>query len=111
MKGSTFANAIKLSSGKPVNELGLYCKWSAMHNDEQGLWKRQMKAAVMQGELDGEKAYWLVIDRMVACAVTRDLNEINEWLAAHGWKTEHKWYIEDNGMTEETWQMWNNGEE
>lgn len=38
---------------------------------------------------------------------TNDLNEIKRWLKEKGYKTVKRFYIEDCGMTEETWEEWN----
>lgn len=37
------------------------------------------------------------------------LEDIKAFLKANGFKTTHDWYVQDNGMSEETWKEWNKG--
>lgn len=37
------------------------------------------------------------------------LEEIKTFLKDNGFKTTHDWCVQDNGMSEETWQEWNKG--
>ncbi len=45
-------------------------------------------------------------DRL-ACIAHPDLEEIHAWLIEHGYKAEKDFYIQDYGMSEETWNEWN----
>lgn len=44
----------------------------------------------------------------VAAPIVLDKQEVLDWLKDKGYKTEKQWYLEDNGMDEETWDEWNN---
>lgn len=39
--------------------------------------------------------------------LTEDLEEIKTWLKEKGYKTTKQFYLEDYGMSEETWEEWN----
>lgn len=40
-------------------------------------------------------------------SLTTDLEEIKKWLDEKGYKTTKRFYTEDCGMSEETWEEWN----
>lgn len=90
-------------SGNTVKEIGKFSKWIEVYNG-----KLQWSNTLYEIEADGKTAYFLV-DSLgwVACVINPDKNDVMDWLKNHGYKTEKDWYIEDYGMSEETWNAWN----
>lgn len=57
----------------------------------------------------GNLVYVLVDNFDMWASDTATLEEIKAFLKDNGFKTTHDWYVQDNGMSEETWQEWNKG--
>lgn len=106
MKAMAFNAGIK-SVGGAVKEVAEYSKWHEQDADS----RIQVKMFVMKvdlGKVNGNVGYYLKDGMgMVASDVVLDINDIKCWLVDHGYKTVHDWYVQDYGMSEETWHEWN----
>ena len=91
------------ANGFAVKNLGEYCKWAEV---ERGKIQKTMTVYKVSG--NGIDAYFLSDSlNRVACELQKDKAEVFGWLKDHGYKPVKKWYIEDYGMSEETWNEWN----
>lgn len=98
------------SMGGTVKNLGTFMKWMELSNGGR------LSAKIMIYELKGgasDKTMYLLEDPLgyVLAPLQENKKEVMDWLRDHNYKTEHKFYIEDCGMTEELWKAWNTGEE
>lgn len=102
LKTATMIKSLK-ATGFTVRNLGEYCKWAEI---ECGRIQKSMTVYKVSG--NGIDAYFLSdsLDR-VACELQPDKTEVFGWLKNHEYKPVKKWYIEDYGMSEETWNEWN----
>lgn len=108
VSGGVFRKAIR-EAGGIVKELGEFSKWANLVNG--GRLQKTLTIYELGGR--GGKMYLVCdsLDRAV-CEMQFDKKEVFEYLKEHGWKTTKNWYMEDCGMSEETWNIWNgNGEE
>ena len=106
IKAMAFNAGIK-SVGGIVKEVAEYSKW---HEQDTGS-RIQVKMFVMKVDLskvNGSVGYYLKDGMgMVASDIVLGINDIKRWLVDHGYKTVHDWYVQDCGMSEETWREWN----
>ncbi len=95
-------------NGFTVKEVGTWCKWKDL--GDYGL--LQVKMDVYEVKND-TMTFYIIGDSLdrVAAPVIENKKEIMDWLKEHGYKTEKKWYMEDYGMDESTWNYWNGLEE
>lgn len=107
LKSSGFAAGVKAVGGT-VRTIGEYSKW---HELRDGSGRIQVTLDIVEVYIpsaDVKKAYYLRDTfGYMASIVCGDLKEVKQWLTDHGYKTIKQWYIEDNGMSEETWKIWN----
>lgn len=107
LKASCFNAGVKSVDGT-VKTLGEYSKWHNLKND---IGRIQVKMDIIEVYIPSsevKKVYYLKDELgYMASIVCGDLKEVKQWLADHGFKTIKDWYIEDNGMSEETWKIWN----
>lgn len=106
VKGGVFRKSIKDMGGQ-VKEIGEYSKWVDVAHG-----RIQNKITVY--ELNGTfQTMYLLCDNLdrAVCEMQTDKEEVMGYLKEHGWKTTKDWYIEDCGMSEETWNVWNGTEE
>ena len=91
------------SGGCKVGKVGEWCKWKEIYDGG----KVQLKMTVYEVKTGILTAY-LISDtlRMVAAPMVECKQEVLNWLKEHGYKPEKQWYIEDYGMSEETWDAW-----
>ena len=92
--------------GCTFKELGEYSKWKEVQDG-------RLQVTITIYELhkpDDTNNYYIVSDALgrLAADVQNDKAEVFDWLRTHGYKTTHDWYIEDYGMSENTWREWNN---
>ncbi len=92
------------SMGSKTKSVGEYCKWKELRMGS----RLQVKIEVFEVKNDNFCAY-MVVDsfRRVAAQLQPDKKEVLGWLKEHGYKPVKQWYLEDYGMTEETWNEWN----
>jgi hypothetical protein len=103
IKAANFTKPIK-DNGGTVREAGEYSKWK--HIDEYR--KVQVSFTILAMSANGNTAYILKDNMgMVASYPTQDINELKSFLAEKGFKPIKDWYIQDCGMSEETWKEWN----
>ena len=104
-------NAGLKTAGGVVREVAEYSRWHELQNGINAGSKVQIKMFIMKVDLSkvsGFIGYYLKDGMgMVASDSVTDINDIKCWLADHGYKTVHDWYVQDYGMSEETWREWN----
>lgn len=98
---STFRTA-----GYKTTNVGVWCRWK-----EYGGCKVQVKMTVYEVKANVPMACftaYLISDTLgrVAAPMVENKQEIMDWLKEKGYKPERQWYIEDYGMSEETWDAW-----
>lgn len=99
---ANFSKAIK-DAGGVVREIGEYTKWKHVSNG-----KLQVTFTIIEMKNAGNVGYVLKDNLgMVASLVTNDIDELKSFLAEKGFKPIKDWYIQDCGMSEETWREWN----
>lgn len=103
IKASAMTKVIK-DAGGTAKEVAEYSKW---HNiDEHS--RIQLTLIIVKMDSNGNTAYILKDNLgMLASFPTPDLDEIKTFLTEHGFKPIKEWYMEDCGMTEDTWNAWN----
>ena len=104
LKASAINKAIEEVCGTKAKTLEEYSRWKDLDNGS----RIQVKFEIVRIKTDKVTGYYLKDSLgFVASETTTDLKDVKEWLKSHGFKTTHDWYIEDNGMSEETWNAWN----
>ena len=90
--------------GSEVKNLGEYMKWKELENGS----RISVSLTLYQAKTLDRIAYFFE-DSLgkLACEAFVNINDGYEWLKSHGFKTDHDFYIQDYGMTEETWAEWN----
>ena len=110
LKAAAFNAGLK-SVGGVVKEVAEYSKWHELQNGINAGSRIQFKMFIMEADLSkigGSVGYYLKDDMgMVASDVVANVNDVKDWLVGHSYKTVHDWYIQDCGMSEETWREWN----
>ena len=92
-----------VDNGGTVKDVAEYSKW---HNLPNG--RIQVTLKIMKMEANVNTGYILEDNLgMIASYAEQDLNEIKSFLANNGFKPIKDWYIQDCGMSEETWKEWN----
>lgn len=105
-KASVFAKNVK-EVGGTVREVEEYSKWKELDHG-----RIQVQFRIIEFTTQVGKSYLMEDDLgFVACQVTPDLNEIKNFLTKNGFKPTKDWYIQDCGMSEETWKEWNSSKE
>ena len=92
-----------------IKHIGEYDKWK-----ETDLGRLQMKMDVYEVNLKGnveelKGLHYIMIDgfnRMVN-PLGWSKEDVIGWLKKTGFKRDKRWYLEDYGMDEETWEEWN----
>lgn len=103
IKAAALTKTMK-DAGGIVKEIAEYSKWRNLNDGS----RIQMTLIVIKMANLGNTAYILKDNLgMLASYPTQDLNEIKAFLAEHGFKPIKDWYLQDCGMTEETWNAWN----
>lgn len=99
------------SAGGVVKEVAEYSKWHELQSGEYAGGRVQVKMFIVKvdmSKVNGVVGYYLKDSMsMVASDIVTDINDIKRWLAEHDYKTIHDWYVQDCGMSEETWREWN----
>lgn len=99
-------------AGNETREVEEFCKWKESSNGVTF----QMSVTVFEITIDSRKfggdvvkAYCMKdsLGMMMQKSLTVDLEEIKNWLNEKGYKTVKRFYTEDYGMSEETWEEWN----
>lgn len=110
LKATAFNVGLKLAGGV-VREIAEYSKWHELQNGEYAGCRTQVKMFIVKADMSkvsGIVGYFLKDSMgMVASDIVTDINDIKHWLDDHGYKTIHDWYVQDCGMSEETWKEWN----
>ena len=110
LKADAFNAGLK-SVGGVVEEVAEYSKWHELQNGINAGSRIQFKMFIMKADLSkigGPVGYYLKDGMgMVASDVVVNVNDVKDWLVGHSYKTVHDWYIQDCGMSEETWREWN----
>lgn len=103
IKASAMTKVIK-DAGGTAKEIAEYSKW---HNINEGS-RIQVTLIIIKMEANGNTAYILKDNLgMLASYPTTDLDELKSFLTDKGFKPIKDWYLQDCGMTEETWNTWN----
>lgn len=106
IKSADFTKSLH-DAGATVKEIAEYSKWVELYNGG----RIQAKLTIMcvdSRSIGGNVGYYMKDNfGMVACYPVNDINEIKSWINAHNYKTIKDWYIQDYGMSEETWKEWN----
>lgn len=91
--------------GYQITNIGTYKKWKDLKDGS----RLSVSITIRKGVDPAQNDFYLVEDTLgrVACPVVHSYNEVKEWLKEHGYKPEKAFYLEDYGMTEETWNEWN----
>lgn len=110
MKDAAFNTGMK-SVGGVVKEVAEYSKWHELQCGDHVGSRIQVKMFIVKVDLskvNGNIGYYLKDGMgMVASDIVLDIGDIKCWLVDHGYKTIHDWYVQDCGMSEETWCEWN----
>ena len=90
-----------------VRRIGEWDKWKELSIGG----RLQVKMTVYEIKNDMITAYLLsdTLER-VAAPLADSKQEVLDWLKEKGYKPEKQWYMQDYGMSEETWNEWNNAE-
>lgn len=112
LKVSSFLHTVKQLGGE-VKEFGEYKKWKELSDG------RRLSVSVTVYEMKIDESNFGG-DKINICysmkdslgmemqkVLTQDLEEIKTWLNEKGYKTVKQFYLEDCGMSEETWEEWN----
>lgn len=103
IKAANFVKPIK-DHGGVVREIGEYAKWQTIHEDG----KIQVTFIILEMKVNNNAGYVLKDNfGMIASYPTQDVNELKNFLSEKGFKPIKDWYIQDCGMSEETWNAWN----
>lgn len=101
-RADVFAKNVK-EVGGTVREVAEYSKWKELDHG-----RIQVRFRIIEFKTQVGKVYLMEDGQgLVACQVTPDLDEIKNFLTKNGFKTTKDWYIQDCGMSEETWKEWN----
>lgn len=91
-------------AGGTVREVAEYSKWQDLRVGG----RIQVTLTIMKMTNMGNTAYILKDNLgMLASYPAQDLAEMKTFLTEHGFKPIKEWYLQDCGMTEETWNAWN----
>lgn len=103
-KVSSFTKVIK-DAGGSVKEVAEYSKW---HNLRDGKSRIQLKMTIVK-MVNGENVGYILEDNLgyLASYPAKDIEELKSLLKEDGYKPIKEWYLQDCGMTEETWNAWN----
>lgn len=90
--------------GFESKQIGEWCKWEELTCGG----KLQVKMTIYECKCNGKNIYTMAdgLGR-VAMTFSEDKAGIITWLKDHGYKRDKQWYLEDYGMSEETWNAWN----
>lgn len=103
IKASTMFKTIA-DNGGSTKEIAEYSKW---HNINE-VSRIQVTLRIIKMEANGNIGYILEDNLgMLASYPTQDLTEMKGFLLNHGFKPIKDWYIQDCGMSDETWKEWN----
>ncbi len=103
VKAANFTKPIRDNGGK-VKEIAEYAKWHNINEHD----KVQVGFIILEVAVNGNKAYILKDNfGMMASYPTQDLDELKTFLVEKGFKPIKDWYLQDCGMSEETWKEWN----
>ena len=103
LKVQGMTKALKQTGAGTMRNLGTYCKWKNLPDGQL-----QVKMTIYEVKYSEGTAYFMAdtLDR-ICTSLNSDLDDMRGWLREHGYKTEKKWYLEDYGMDEDTWNEWN----
>ena len=107
MDHSTAVNTCKAMGGK-VGTHGEYTKWINLSRGNKVSEQLTIKSYDFRS-VGGALGYVLVDNFGMWASDSATLEEIKAFLKDNGFKTTHDWYVQDNGMSEETWNEWNKG--
>ena len=95
--------------GYSIKNLGEYDKWKDLSDGG----RLQVKITVYKITDTEGKIFYMMVDTLgrIMNQFTQDKNEVFDWLKEKGYKPEKQWYLEDYGMSEETWNAWNGKEQ
>lgn len=103
IKASAMTKVIKDAGGN-AKEIAEYSKWHSLNEGS----RIQVTLRIIKLEANGNTAYILEDNLgMLASYPNQDLAEMKTFLVDHGFKPVKDWYLQDCGMTEETWNAWN----
>lgn len=90
--------------GYKTRHIGEWDRWKELSNGG----RMQVKIDVYEVKNDTMTCYMLgdTLGR-VAAQLTEDKADVMAWLQEHGYKTCKRWHIEEAGMSEELWNVWN----
>lgn len=103
-KVSSFTEIIK-DAGGTVKRVAEYSKW---HNLRDGESRIQLKMTIVK-MVNGENTGYVLEDNLgyLSSHPAKDVEELKSLLKEAGYKPIKEWYLQDCGMTEETWNAWN----
>lgn len=92
--------------GMTTAELGRWKKWKELRDGG----RLSVRIDVFELRLNNQVQGYIVGDTLgkVAAPIVLDKQEVLDWLKEKGYKPEKQWEMEENGMTEELWNEWNN---
>lgn len=103
INAANFTKPIK-DNGGTVREVGEYAKWKTVCEDS----KVQVTFIILEMKVNNNTGYILKDNfGMIASYPTQDVNELKNFLNEKGFKPIKDWYIQECGMSEETWKEWN----
>ena len=102
IKTSVLIKSMK-ANGAEFENLGEFMKWKELADGS----RLSVSMTLYQVKANSNKCYFFSdsLGRMASPMVV-DRKEAVDWLKNHGYKTTHDFYIEDYGMSEETWKEW-----
>ena len=102
MKASAMFKII-IDNGGSVSEVDEYSKWHELPNG-----RIQVTLKIMKMDANGNTGFILEDGLgMIASYASNDMHEMENFLVGHGFKRIKDWYIQDCGMSVETWNEWN----
>lgn len=107
IKTQIFINSVK--TGAPqiqFKTIDRFIKWKELDGGSKVSVKFDL---IRLYNTDNKATAYILSDSLdrLACIAHPDLEEIRTWLTKHGYKPEKDFYIQDYGMSEETWNEWN----
>lgn len=109
VKHSIVAKTFKSMGGK-VGTHGEYTRWINISRGARVSEQLTIKSYDLRS-VGGSLGYALVDNFGSLASDLVTIEEIKAFLKDNGFKTTHDWYVQDNGMSEDTWNEWNKGYE
>lgn len=105
LKSSDFIRSLKTAVNAEVNSLGEFRKWKEICTGH----RISVSLTLYAVKLPNDQIAYFFSDSLgrLACTLHPVLSDMFAYIRDHGFKTDHDFYVEDYGMTEEDYAIWN----